>query len=64
MTMSQPLLDQVQHYLASAKAADEHAAQADDPQLKASFEGIARVYREMAERARQLEEDEDRTIQR
>jgi hypothetical protein len=62
--MSQPVLDKVQQYLASANAAEEHAAQADDPQLKASFEGIARVYREMAERARQLEEDEDKTIER
>lgn len=62
--MSQPVLDKVQQYLAGARAAEEHAAQADDPQLKARFEGIARVYREMAERARELEEDEDKTIQR
>jgi hypothetical protein len=48
MTHVPTVLDKVQQYLASAKAAEEHAGQAADPQLKASSEGIARVYREMA----------------
>lgn len=58
------VLDKAEEYLRCAKAAEEHAAQADDPQLKTSFEGIARVYREIAERARKLDEEEDQTIQR
>ena len=60
--MPEPIRDKAAEYLASAKAAAGRAATENDPQLRASFEGIARVYGEMAERARKLDEDE--TMQR
>ena len=56
--MIHPMLDKAKQYLASAKAAEEQAAFTANPQLKTSFRGIARLYRQMADRARKLSEDE------
>jgi hypothetical protein len=56
--MSDQPRDKAREYLANALAAEAQAANTADPQLKSSFQGIAPVYREMAERARKLDEDE------
>jgi hypothetical protein len=55
--------DKVEEYLASARAAEKQAAQIADPLLRESFQGIAQVYREMAERARALPDDDDATLE-
>jgi hypothetical protein len=50
--------DKAEEYLTNAKAAEDQAAKILDPQLKTSFEGIARAYRAMAERAQKLLDDD------
>lgn len=54
-----PEPETAEDFLATARAAEEKAAETSDPELRESFSQIARIYRSMAEKALAPPDEDD-----